>query len=139
MTSRPKRTSIWRILPSRDVAQPGRALAWGARGRQFKSARPDQFLPFLSRLIQQAAHASSTRLAVGQLSLRVAATPYGHVSCAVPVTWHPPAPPQRFAGTIPLPPQEPLRSAKPQTVYVPAEPAAHWAKPSVLTETAVVG
>jgi hypothetical protein len=26
----------------RDVAQPGRALAWGARGRQFKSARPDQ-------------------------------------------------------------------------------------------------
>src|ERR1700729_3610369 len=30
------------FLPSRDVAQPGRALAWGARGRQFKSARPDQ-------------------------------------------------------------------------------------------------
>jgi hypothetical protein len=29
------------FLPSRDVAQPGRALAWGARGRQFKSARPD--------------------------------------------------------------------------------------------------
>jgi hypothetical protein len=28
---------------NRDVAQPGRALAWGARGRQFKSARPDQF------------------------------------------------------------------------------------------------
>src|SRR5581483_10197131 len=28
----------------RDVAQPGRALAWGARGRQFKSARPDQSL-----------------------------------------------------------------------------------------------
>jgi hypothetical protein len=31
------------------VAQPGRALAWGARGRQFKSARPDQqfsYLPF---------------------------------------------------------------------------------------------
>jgi hypothetical protein len=32
------------FLPSRDVAQPGRALAWGARGRQFKSARPDHFL-----------------------------------------------------------------------------------------------
>ena|ERR1700733_402107 len=30
------------FLPRRDVAQPGRALAWGARGRQFKSARPDQ-------------------------------------------------------------------------------------------------
>src|ERR1700752_5212464 len=29
------------FLPRRDVAQPGRALAWGARGRQFKSARPD--------------------------------------------------------------------------------------------------
>jgi hypothetical protein len=28
----------------RDVAQPGRALAWGARGRQFKSARPDHFI-----------------------------------------------------------------------------------------------
>jgi hypothetical protein len=35
------------FLPSRDVAQPGRALAWGARGRQFKSARPDQFFPLL--------------------------------------------------------------------------------------------
>ena len=32
------------ILSSRDVAQPGRALAWGARGRQFKSARPDHLL-----------------------------------------------------------------------------------------------
>ena len=32
-----------RISNRRDVAQPGRALAWGARGRQFKSARPDQF------------------------------------------------------------------------------------------------
>ena len=27
----------------RDVAQPGSALAWGARGRQFKSGRPDQY------------------------------------------------------------------------------------------------
>jgi hypothetical protein len=34
--------------PCRDVAQPGRALAWGARGRQFKSARPDQL--FVSSL-----------------------------------------------------------------------------------------
>src|SRR5271165_1917129 len=32
-----------RISNRRDVAQPGRALAWGARGRQFKSARPDHF------------------------------------------------------------------------------------------------
>ena len=31
------------FLPRRDVAQPGRALAWGARGRQFKSARPDHY------------------------------------------------------------------------------------------------
>ena len=30
-------------LPSRDVAQPGSALAWGARGREFKSRRPDHF------------------------------------------------------------------------------------------------
>ena len=27
---------------SRDVAQPGSALAWGARGRWFESSRPDQ-------------------------------------------------------------------------------------------------
>jgi hypothetical protein len=27
----------------RGVAQPGSALAWGARGRPFKSARPDHF------------------------------------------------------------------------------------------------
>ncbi len=27
----------------RDVAQPGSALAWGARGQGFKSLRPDQF------------------------------------------------------------------------------------------------
>ena len=39
-----ERYRIGGILPSRDVAQPGRALAWGARGRQFKSARPDQSL-----------------------------------------------------------------------------------------------
>src|SRR5437588_12370528 len=36
-------TGLREILPSRDVAQPGRDLAWGARGRQFKSARPDHF------------------------------------------------------------------------------------------------
>ena len=35
----------------RDVAQPGRALAWGARGRQFKSARPDHS-SFFSRCNQ---------------------------------------------------------------------------------------
>ena len=35
-------------LSCRDVAQPGRALAWGARGRQFESARPDH-LDFLSQ------------------------------------------------------------------------------------------
>jgi hypothetical protein len=28
----------------RGVAQPGSALAWGARGRPFKSARPDHFV-----------------------------------------------------------------------------------------------
>jgi hypothetical protein len=26
----------------RDVAQPGSALAWGARGRWFESSRPDE-------------------------------------------------------------------------------------------------
>src|SRR6202051_3443934 len=40
------------MLPRRDVAQPGRALAWGARGRQFKSARPDECSPFVSLLFQ---------------------------------------------------------------------------------------
>ena len=35
------RTRPQRIPSSRDVAQPGSALAWGARGREFKSRRPD--------------------------------------------------------------------------------------------------
>jgi signal transduction histidine kinase len=41
--SQPHPRGLRRIPSCRDVAQPGRALAWGARGRQFKSARPDQF------------------------------------------------------------------------------------------------
>jgi hypothetical protein len=36
----------------RDVAQPGRALAWGARGRQFKSARPDHLFSNVQRVAQ---------------------------------------------------------------------------------------
>ena len=43
VTSKPLPVRSGRTFLSRDVAQPGRALAWGARGRQFKSARPDQF------------------------------------------------------------------------------------------------
>src|SRR5258706_3225112 len=35
----------------RDVAQPGSALAWGARGREFKSRRPDQLLTVCSGYI----------------------------------------------------------------------------------------
>src|SRR6185312_15417085 len=38
------RSQILYIIETKyGYAQPGRALAWGARGRQFKSARPDQF------------------------------------------------------------------------------------------------
>ena len=37
------RLTASRLALCRDVAQPGRALAWGARGRQFKSARPDHY------------------------------------------------------------------------------------------------
>ena len=33
---------------NRDVAQPGSALAWGARGREFESRHPDQKSPTLS-------------------------------------------------------------------------------------------
>src|ERR1035438_4012060 len=43
------------FLPSRDVAQPGRALAWGARGRQFKSARPDHFFWIIDSRTERAA------------------------------------------------------------------------------------
>ena len=32
------------LCKHRDVAQSGSALAWGARGREFESRRPDQFL-----------------------------------------------------------------------------------------------
>ena len=35
-------TAVLRSESCRDVAQPGSALAWGARGREFKSRRPDQ-------------------------------------------------------------------------------------------------
>src|SRR6185312_11854917 len=42
-TPKPARPEL--AVSCRDVAQPGRALAWGARGRQFKSARPDHLLP----------------------------------------------------------------------------------------------
>lgn len=28
---------------NRDVAQPGSALVWGARGRKFKSCHPDKY------------------------------------------------------------------------------------------------
>lgn len=38
------------ITLSRGVAQLGSALAWGARGRRFKSFRPDQLNPVLSVL-----------------------------------------------------------------------------------------
>ena len=37
----------------RDVAQPGSALAWGARGRKFESCRPDfkAFRPLKASLL----------------------------------------------------------------------------------------
>ncbi len=33
----------------RGVAQPGSALAWGARGREFESRRPDQYFKGLQQ------------------------------------------------------------------------------------------
>src|SRR3989304_5487543 len=47
---RPSENEVTKVLSSakinistdRDVAQPGSALAWGARGRWFESSRPDQ-------------------------------------------------------------------------------------------------
>ena len=43
MDSKLKAGGIIRSLPKRrGVAQPGSAPAWGAGGRRFKSARPDQ-------------------------------------------------------------------------------------------------
>src|SRR5579871_4585813 len=41
-----KRPNQWEFLP-RGVAQLGRALRSGRRGRWFESSRPDQFHPFL--------------------------------------------------------------------------------------------
>ena len=45
------------------MAQPGSALAWGARGRQFKSGHADQFLfsLFKSRLANLPCRGSSDR------------------------------------------------------------------------------
>jgi hypothetical protein len=45
-----------RVL-GRGVAQPGSALAWGARGRRFKSSRPDQIYRVLSGYIGNRAKA----------------------------------------------------------------------------------
>ena len=42
---RTPRCHPWTADQIRDVAQPGSALAWGARGREFKSRRPDQSCP----------------------------------------------------------------------------------------------
>ena len=53
----------WIKRDRRDVAQPGRALAWGARGRQFKSARPDQiFLSYFLENIYNYSHPSGSML-----------------------------------------------------------------------------
>jgi hypothetical protein len=49
------------FLRSRDVAQPGRALAWGARGRQFKSARPDHYCLAFQRSTRAACPTESSR------------------------------------------------------------------------------
>ena len=37
-------TDYWSRIPGRGVAQPGSAFAWGAKGHEFKSRRPDHFL-----------------------------------------------------------------------------------------------
>ena len=36
-------TDYWSRIPGRGVAQPGSAFAWGAKGHEFKSRRPDHF------------------------------------------------------------------------------------------------
>ena len=38
-------SGVTMIVLCRGVAQPGRALGSGPRGRRFKSSRPDHFLP----------------------------------------------------------------------------------------------
>ena len=52
----------------RDVAQPGSALAWGARGREFKSRRPDQLTELFDSL----------KLSWGCRVLRAFFQDYGH-------------------------------------------------------------
>src|SRR5687768_8526781 len=49
----------------RDVAQPGSALAWGARGRRFESSRPDQFF----RVRRHTSVLAGTRAPLGLLAI----------------------------------------------------------------------
>ncbi len=59
----------------RGVAQPGSALAWGARGRWFKSSRPDHFVSSLAevRTLLGAARTFSARDVVARIAYAAAA------------------------------------------------------------------
>ena len=57
------------------MAQPGRALAWGARGRQFKSARPDHLLCIIPTLAQQELSLLPTASAPTRLAASEGANP----------------------------------------------------------------
>ncbi len=65
--------AIWRrclyTLPTRgrNVAQPGRALAWGARGRGFESRHSDQLSPLARYLITLCAFRRNLVRAAGAL------------------------------------------------------------------------
>ena len=49
------------VGPSRSVAQPGSALAWGARGRRFESSRSDHFFQYyLTKLMMPGLHTSGS-------------------------------------------------------------------------------
>ena len=59
-------------LPQRAVAQLGRALEWGSRGREFESLRPDSFelVPLVSLLGHQGASPISAKKAGLHFQLR---------------------------------------------------------------------
>ena len=97
---RRRRSACVECAAIRGVAQPGSALAWGARGREFESRRPDQSFesrrasfrasPFFSggRSVRILVSNDDGYLAPGLQALARIASRYGEVTVVAPEQNH---------------------------------------------------
>ncbi len=91
------------FFPVRGVAQPGSALAWGARGREFKSRRPDQIKQKLRSRVARRASELKPRTASGRVlrSFSPVTIPLAVSTSRVSASW-----PARWGfAVLPLPKQ----------------------------------